>query len=368
MSINIRKTENGLFGLVSKNTKGETIQVCPPVYEDARELSNGLAAVKMCGKWGFINEKGQVTIPFKFDTINDFHFDYTFLKCSKTDKYSIINKKGIQICEYEYDEIHIQGNELFFARKGNLFCLLNKTGKKVSDFKYEGIGCMNSEDKLIPVFSNKKWGFVNLEGNEVIECKFNDLGNFSEGLAPACLEKKWGYINKKGDFLIKPIYEFALDFRHQVASVKEDGKFGYISKKGYTPNYGMYNFAGPFSEKYSQYFIDNLRKNKTADKLTKKKEFNLYKVKKIIKNFTEDYNARIILKEEDIPKIMALVSVINESTNGFRIPQYGFIDLNKNEYIFSDFFFKRVFVPKRFIYKFVPKTKKFALTQIHPFN
>lgn len=361
MSILLGKTKDGLYGLVTKNSEGEIIQICPPVYEDARELSNGLAAVKMCGKWGFINEKGQVAIPFKFSTINDFQYNYTFLKCSKTDKYAIINKKGAQICEYEYDEIHIQGNELFFARKGNLYCLINKKGERVSEFKYSGIGCMNSEDGLIPVLSNNKWGFVDLKGNEVIQCKYFDVGNFNEGLAPACLEKKWGYINKEGDFVIKPTYEFAHDFRHQVASVKEDGKCGYINKKGSTQIYPKYDFAWPFSENYSQYFIENLRKNKTADKLTKRRVFNLYKVKRIIKNFTEDYNARIILKEEDIPKLMALVSVINEGTSEFSMSQYGFIDLNKNEYMFSEYSFHPIFRPYKFVYKYSSTYKKYVL-------
>ena len=38
-----------------------------PQYEDARSFSNGAAAVKQNGKWGFINTDGEVVIDFMFD-------------------------------------------------------------------------------------------------------------------------------------------------------------------------------------------------------------------------------------------------------------------------------------------------------------
>jgi len=38
-----------------------------PQYEDAQEFSEGLAAVKKDGKWGYIDETGKVVIPFQYD-------------------------------------------------------------------------------------------------------------------------------------------------------------------------------------------------------------------------------------------------------------------------------------------------------------
>lgn len=38
-----------------------------PKYEDAGRFSDGLAAVKQGGKWGYINEDGKTVIPFQFD-------------------------------------------------------------------------------------------------------------------------------------------------------------------------------------------------------------------------------------------------------------------------------------------------------------
>lgn len=43
-----------------------------PQYEDAQLFSDGLAAVKKDGKWGYINEDGETVIPFEYDVVGSF--------------------------------------------------------------------------------------------------------------------------------------------------------------------------------------------------------------------------------------------------------------------------------------------------------
>ena len=41
-------------------------------YQEGRQFSNHLAAVKTNGKWGFIDEKGETAIPFRYDWVSSF--------------------------------------------------------------------------------------------------------------------------------------------------------------------------------------------------------------------------------------------------------------------------------------------------------
>ena len=51
---------------------------------------------------------------------------------------------------------------------------------------------------LYPVFVNGKWGYIDKEGNMIIEPKFDGGFEFSDGLAEFISQDgKYGYINKK---------------------------------------------------------------------------------------------------------------------------------------------------------------------------
>lgn len=47
-------------------------EVIPTIYEDGLEFSQGMAAVKQNGKWGYLNELGQVVIDFQYDHVGSF--------------------------------------------------------------------------------------------------------------------------------------------------------------------------------------------------------------------------------------------------------------------------------------------------------
>ncbi len=42
---------------------------------------------------------------------------------------------------------------------------------------------------------NDKYGFIDMAGNEVAPCIFENASDFSEGLAAVSVGEKWGYIS-----------------------------------------------------------------------------------------------------------------------------------------------------------------------------
>jgi hypothetical protein len=108
---------------------------------------------------------------------------------------------------------------------------------------------------------NKKIGFVNEKGFEVIKAvydtiqnkhgncfaieKYNDSNTtnyvliginnnrgFNEGNCVVSINSKYGFINSKGQVVIPLMYEYADDFNNNLAIVKLNSKFGLINKKG----------------------------------------------------------------------------------------------------------------------------------------
>ena len=82
---------------------------------------------------------------------------------------------------------------------------------------------------LAPVELNDKRGFVNTDGVEVIPCQYDDAWFFSDGMAPIELDGKWGFINTDGTEVIPHLYDYAWNFTEGMAPVLRNGKWGFIN-------------------------------------------------------------------------------------------------------------------------------------------
>lgn len=91
---------NGKYGFI--NTKGEVVVPC--AYEGAWIFSEGLAAVKLNGKWGYINTKGEVVIPCVYESARP--FSKGFAKVKLNGKRGVINKEGKWIIQPIADYIY----------------------------------------------------------------------------------------------------------------------------------------------------------------------------------------------------------------------------------------------------------------------
>ena len=87
------------------------------VYENARDFSEDMAAVKQGGKWGYINNFGVTVIPFEFDSCkladtagNDMSFGFRngLAPVCKGEKFGIINSEGETVVDFTFDVI-LQG-------------------------------------------------------------------------------------------------------------------------------------------------------------------------------------------------------------------------------------------------------------------
>lgn len=78
----------------------------PRSFEDAQDFANGLAAVKIDGKWGFIDKTGLIIIKPEYDWVEyDFHSQYALVL--KNGEFMNIDRQGnciLKITEGFYPE------------------------------------------------------------------------------------------------------------------------------------------------------------------------------------------------------------------------------------------------------------------------
>jgi hypothetical protein len=105
--------------------------------------------------------------------------------------------------------------------------------------------------QLFPVVVDGKLGFINNQGEVVIQPQFIDwpFSRFSEGLAPVSLGGKYGYIDATGAMVIEPRFDLADPFSEGLAAVVcDNGLWGFIDKTGTVVVPSQYELhPGPFS-------------------------------------------------------------------------------------------------------------------------
>ncbi|MDV3348490.1 WG repeat-containing protein [Leptothoe sp. LEGE 181152] len=106
------------------------------------------------------------------------------------------------------------------------------------------------DSQLFPVEINQKWGFINLDGDIVIQEKFKEVSQFSEGLAAfkSLDDGRWGYIDVKGNIVIEPKFEAAFPFANNLAIITVDGKQGVIDSAGSLVYQPIFDKIKGFSE------------------------------------------------------------------------------------------------------------------------
>ncbi len=145
---------------------------------------------------------------------------------------------------------------------------------------------------LLAVESNDgKWGFINKKGEEIIQCKYDDVWPFSNGLAAVCESGVWRYINTKGMVAINENYDRAYPFDEKgYAVVMKDGKYGVINKRGDFKISNEFEALSPFNE----FDLALAKKGGLYGIINRKGEAVVSFKYKLISDFSEDGYAAII--------------------------------------------------------------------------
>lgn len=140
---------------------------------------------------------------------------------------------------------------------------VDTSGKEVVPCKYDDIGgywASGFSEGLAWVELDEKCGYIDVTGKEVIPCKYDDAGRISEGLVKVRVGDystgKCGFVNSAGKEVVPCKYDSAYDFSGGLAAVRLDGKWGYIDITGKEVIPCKYDNVGSFSEGLAAVCLD----------------------------------------------------------------------------------------------------------------
>lgn len=208
----------------------------PGRFRSSSQFSEGLAAVGIGDKYGFIDRAGKLVIPPQFSLAGNFcdgvapilildrsneprrskstkPFDR--LQMSRpSGKYGFIDKQGKITIKPEFAFAgHIAEDFQLFEDDKTIRCVSYRLALEAFS---DRVGFSNG---LAPIIVGGKYGYINKTGACAIEPQFDNVHSFSDGLAPVLIGKKYGYIDTSGRFAIKPNFSSAGTFSDGVATV-----------------------------------------------------------------------------------------------------------------------------------------------------
>lgn len=102
------------------------------------------------------------------------------------------------------------------------------------------------EPFLIPYRKGNKWGYCDRSKNIVIDCVYDEVWPFNEGLSSVKLNNKYAIINQSGVLNSQFEFDWIYPYAESLFSTKKDERWGYTNKIGETKIAYMFEWAYPF--------------------------------------------------------------------------------------------------------------------------
>jgi hypothetical protein len=234
----------GKWGILNANGAS----LVAPRYDNLMRFNFGLIGASLDNKFGYIDKKGNVVVPFKYESGSVF-LDNGLAIVVANKKTGCIDTKGNEVIPFAFDGIKKFNKWPAPAKKNDKWGYIDHQGKTVIEFQYQDAWDFQENGLAFATTINKGKGGIDSLGREMIPFAFDDIRDFKGGIAPAKFLGSWGYIDQKGKPVIKFEYDDAESFQEiGLAIVTLNNKRGCIDKTGKTVISTVFDDLENFSE------------------------------------------------------------------------------------------------------------------------
>ena len=237
------------WGYINRDNR----MMIPPQFDGAQPFSNGMAAVTVGepfegqGKDGYIDKTGQFVFVLPPDKFSYGGFHEGRMEVKMGEKWGFVDEQGKQVIPPVFDDVAQFSEGLAAVQRGDQHGFIDPHGKwaiRLTDARPASICSFSSG--LAPAFDlkSRKYGYIDKTGNFAIKPQYDSACEFSEERAGVCIRTedeegwsvaKWGYIDPAGKVVVPFEYDFrisAFAFSDGLAKVYRGKKVGFVNRMG----------------------------------------------------------------------------------------------------------------------------------------
>lgn len=182
---------------------------------DVGLYSNGVFPVCKDGKYSYYNLEFEKVFG-EYDFAGSFSGGVAAVKTANT--WQIIDASGNSVDGKNYLDIVLddrgvccQKDRLFVKIDSGEYIMLNSPGERIGSESFENAKLF-SNGEYAAIMRNNLWGFVDYNGQTIVEPRYSNANSFSMGLAAVCNDALWGYVDITGNFVIEAKYTECYNF------------------------------------------------------------------------------------------------------------------------------------------------------------
>lgn len=202
----VRDQEDNFY-LINKDNEKKVIDLEHKDIEECSALSSGLMAAKINGRYTYVNANFERAFgDYEFATA----FHNTMAAVRDKEGWYFINTSGERLTDKNYADVKFdeakkafRNSLAFVSEDGKGYYLTNAMGEKIGTGVWEDAHLFKTSEPTA-VMLDGVWGFIDKEGNVVVDPQYEEARPFSEGFAPVKINGKWGYISSSDYKLVIP--------------------------------------------------------------------------------------------------------------------------------------------------------------------
>lgn len=231
--------KEGLYGFIDYNG----IEFIKPQYDKYCAFRNGFACVQKDEKWGFINKKNELIIPYEYENTEDSKFmfeehikDGKFILLSaviKNGRYGFIDALNNIIIPFEYEDTAFKDNEkpskFIPVKKDGKWGVIDTDNNIAMPFIYDEIEANGDSLPYYYVSKDNLKGLADYNANLIIPCIYKDLCVNKKRIKAQKQNEKYVLLDYTGREVSKE-YDFIEDYSEcGLYCAENNNKYGYIS-------------------------------------------------------------------------------------------------------------------------------------------
>ena len=201
-------------------------------YKTIRDLTGGIVLISLFGKYGLINNKGELISKQMFDYVDVFGDGFARVKLN--DKWNFINQNSETLSSQWFDGVeHFKDGIAKVNIFGKGMNFINQNGELLLKQWFDYIGGFQGDIASVEL-NGKGYNFINRTGELISKRWFDMVSNFKEGVVRVWVDGKGvNIINQNGEIVSKQWFDAIDEFENGLARVKLENKgFNIINREG----------------------------------------------------------------------------------------------------------------------------------------